>query len=249
MSGQFLVLENPEALAIEAANRFVTLAGQIIAAQGRFSVALSGGSTPEAMYRLLAQAPLKDQVDWKNVYLFWGDERFVPPDDPDNMWRMAQETFLSYLPIPPTNIYPMPTTGVTPAAAARQYTQTLRQFFAPGPPRFDLILLGMGPDGHTASLFPGHPALTPPDEQLVAVVNHAPKPPPTRLTLTYHVINQAAKVIFLVTGSSKAQAVARVWGDDWDPIQCPAQGVNPRHGHLLWLLDQDAAAQSLVLNR
>ena len=157
---QVQVLEDPVALAASAAQHFVTLAGQAIAATGRFSVALSGGSTPEAMHRLLAQAPLVDRVDWPRVHVFWGDERFVPPDDPASTLRMARETLLDHIPLPVENIHPVSTTGTTPAAAARQYAQTIIDFFGPGKPQFDLILLGMGPDGHTASLFPVHPEVT-----------------------------------------------------------------------------------------
>jgi 6-phosphogluconolactonase len=240
---QVVVLSDPEALAAEAADRFVELAQAAVAANGRFSVALTGGSTPQDMYHLLAQSPRREQVDWANVYIFWGDERFVPPDDSDSLWRMAQETFLDDVPLPADNIHPMPTVGLTAAAAAGHYAQTLSRFFAPGPPRFDLILLGMGPDTHIASIFPGHPAATAPDEQLVIAVSNSPKPPPTRLTLTFHVINQAANIIFLVAGSDKAGAVAQVLSGEQDPGQWPAQGVQPQNGRLLWLLDQAAAAR------
>jgi 6-phosphogluconolactonase len=241
---QIVVLSDREMLAAEAADRFVALAQAAVAANGRFSVALTGGSTPEGMYRLLAQSPRKEQVDWTNAHIFWGDERFVPPDDPDSLWRMAQETFLNDVPLPAANLYPMPTVDLAPEMAARQYAQTLTDFFTPDPPRFDLILLGMGPDSHIASIFPGHPTATAPDEQLVVAVTNSPKPPPTRLTLTYKVINQAANVIFLVAGSDKAAAVAQVLSGEQDPGQWPAQGVQPENGRLLWLLDQAAASMA-----
>lgn len=239
---QPIVLPDPTAVALTAADQFVQLAQEATAARGRFSVALSGGSTPQKLYRLLAQSPYKQQIDWPNVHIFWGDERFAPPDDPDNLWRMARETFLDDVPLPAANIHPMPTVGLTPTAAARQYADALTQFFAPGLPRFDLILLGLGPDGHTASLFPGQPALT--DARLVTAVHNAPKPPPTRLTLTFSLINQAANIIFLVTGVEKAAAVAQVLRGERDLDQWPAQGVEPANGRLLWLLDQ-AAAQNM----
>lgn len=237
------VLPDPETLAAEAADRFVTFAQTAVVTNGRFSVALAGGGTPQAMYRLLAQSPRKGQIAWPKVHIFWGDERFVPPYDPDNLWRMAQETFLNEVPLPAANIHPMPTVGLTPAAAARQYARTIVRFFAPAPPRFDLILLGMGPDGHTASIFPGQAAVAS-AERLVAVVTNSPKPPPTRLTLTYKVINQAAIIMFLVTGGEKATAVAQLLAGKRDRNQWPAQGVQPEHGRLLWLLDQ-AAAQGI----
>lgn len=233
-----MVLPDPTAVALTAADQFVLLAQAATAARGRFSVALSGGSTPQKLYRLLAQSPHKQQIDWSNAHIFWGDERFVPPDDPNSLWWMARETFLGATPIPTANIHPMPTVGLTPTAAAQQYAHTLTQFFAPAPPRFDLILLGLGPDGHTASLFPGQPALT--DARLVTAVHNAPKPPPTRLTLTFSLINQAANIIFLVTGAEKAAAVAQVLRGERDLEQWPAQGVQPANGRLLWLLDQAA---------
>ncbi|MBE2201591.1 MAG: 6-phosphogluconolactonase [Anaerolinea sp.] len=238
---QILALPDPEALAAEAARRFVSLAVYAIVTHGRFSVALSGGGTPEAMHRLLAQAPLKNQVTWENVHVFWGDERFVPPDDPDSSQRMARETLLNNVPIPAANIYPMPTVGLTPDAAAQQYARTISNFFAPFAPRFDLVFLGMGADGHTASLFPGQTAVTTSHEQLVTAVFHAPKPPPIRLTLTYQAINQAANIIFLVSGSSKADMIARIFAPERDPVRYPAQGVRPGNGRLLWLLDNEAA--------
>ena len=223
-----------------AADRFVQLARQAVAAHGRFSVALAGGSTPQKMYRLLAQSPRQEQIDWPNVHIFWGDERFVAPNDPDSLWRMARETFLDEVPLPAANIHPMATVGLTPAAAAAQYAGTLARFFAPGPIRFDLILLGLGNDGHTASIFPGQTAVITSPEP-VAPVTDAPKPPPIRLTLTFGVINQAANVIFLVTGEEKAAAVAQVLSGERDLSQWPAQGVQLENGRLLWLLDQAAA--------
>lgn len=240
---QILVLPNPEQLAAEAAHRFVNLVAHAVAVHGRFSAALSGGGTPQAMYRLLTQSPYKEQVNWDKVHLFWGDERFVPPDDPDSLQRMARETLLHNVPIPTANIYPMPTVGLLPDAAARQYAQTIRTFFAPGPPRFDLILLGIGPDGHTASLFPDQPATVTDQEQLVTAVFHAPKPPPTRLTLTYQAINQAAHIIFLAAGSSKAAITARLFDPKGDPARYPAQKIRPENGRLLWLLDKEAASE------
>ncbi len=237
-----LIVPDANALAAVAADQFVALARAAMAANGRFSVALAGGSTPQGMYRLLTQTPRREQVNWTNVHVFWGDERFVPPDDPDSLWRMARNTLLDDLPIPDDQIHPMPTVGLSPAAAARQYTHTLARFFASVPPRFDLILLGLGDDGHTASIFPGQPAVTPGPAWVMPVAN-APKPPPTRLTLTFTIINQAANVIFLVTGAEKAQAVAQVLAGTPDPSQWPALGVQPQNGRLLWLLDQAAGAQ------
>jgi 6-phosphogluconolactonase len=240
VKNQLLVVPDPDALAAAAADRFVRLARQAVAAHGRFSVALAGGSTPQKMYRLLAQSPRREQVEWPNVHIFWGDERFVAPNDPDSLWRMARETFLDEVPLPAANIHPMPTVGLTAAAAAAQYANTLARLFAPGPIRFDLLLLGMGDDGHTASIFPGQTAVIASPEPVVPVTG-APKPPPTRLTLTFSVINQAANVILLVTGEAKAAAVAQVLSGERDRHQWPVQAVQPANGRLLWLLDQAAA--------
>lgn len=235
------ILADPAALAAEGARSFVKLAREAIDRRGRFSVALSGGSTPRAMHHLLAAPPLRDRVSWSKVHIFFGDERFVPPDHPESTLRMARETLLDHLPIPSSNVYPMPTVGLPAGDAAELYAATLVEFFAAEIPRFDLIFLGMGPDGHTASLFPGHPEVTSPSGRLVAVVTGSPKPPPTRLTLTYKSINAAANVIFLVAGAGKARAVGEIMDGSASPQQRPAAGVQPPAGNLLWLLDQAAA--------
>ena len=239
------VLETAHDLAVEAATQVVVLAreameGNRTAQHRRFSIALSGGSTPEAMRRLLAQSPLKAQIDWQHVHIFWGDEHFVPPDHPASTQRTARETLLNHVAIPAANIHAMPTAGLSLAEAARQYEQTIIDFFAPSPPRFDLIFLGMGADGHTASLFPNQ-VISVSDGRLVTAVFNAPKPPPTRLTLTYNAINQAANVIFLVAGVGKAKAIARAFGDEYDSVRFPTQDVKVGNGRLLWLLDEEAA--------
>ncbi len=235
------VLSDKTALAAEAAQRFVTLAQEAVKKNGRFIVALSGGSTPKAMHQLLAQSPLREAVPWQNALVFWGDERFVPPDHPDSSYLMARETLLDFVPIPPQQIYPVPTVGLTPEAAAAQYSESLRAVFKGQLPRFDLILLGMGPDGHTASLFPGQPEVVKSSDRWVAVVPNSPKPPPLRLTLTYRIINQAAHVIFLVAGVDKAEMVGRVLGATAVTPLPPAAKVQPVDGKLTWLLDSSAA--------
>lgn len=230
---------------MEGAQRFVQLAQEAVATRKRFSVCLSGGSTPRRMHRLLARPPLRDRVEWSRVHVFWGDERFVPPDDPESTFLMARETLLDHVPIPGINIHAMPTVGLSPEEAARRYAETLTTVVG-NVPRFDLIYLGMGPDGHTASIFPGHPEATRPSTALVTVVRNSPKPPPTRLTLTFQAINAAANVLFLVAGSDKAQTIGAVFGDAIDPARLPAQGVRPKNGRLVWLLDE-AAAQALPM--
>jgi 6-phosphogluconolactonase len=241
--GDLVVLSDPAALAEEAARRFVDLARAAIAAHGRFVVALSGGSTPRAMHERLARSPLRDSVDWANVHIFWGDERMTPPDDPQSNYRMARETLLQHVPIPAANIYPVPTVGGTPEAAADAYDETIAATLGAQSPRFDLILLGMGPDGHTASLFPGQPEVVRPSEALAAAVHNAPKPPPARVTFTYRLINVAANVIVLVSGADKAATLREVLRGPADVARLPAQGVRPKNGKLTWLVDAAAAKE------
>ncbi len=193
------------------------------------------------MYLLLAHPPYKDAIPWQQVEVFFGDERFVDPQDPQSNLRMARETLLSRVPILEKNIYPFLTVSVTPEEAAERYDRTLRATFEPAPVAFDLILLGLGPDAHTASLFPGDSRLDSLSGTLTAVIHHAPKPPPIRLTLTLRAINGARVVMFLVHGSSKADAVRSVFCEPADPLRRPAQGVNPTSGKVLWLLDREAA--------
>lgn len=238
--GELVVLADPAALAEEAARRFVELSGVAIKDHGHFRVALSGGSTPRATHERLARQH-HDDIDWNKVEVFWGDERYVPPDDPESLFRMARETLLDHVPIPAANIFPMPTIGGTPEAAAQAYAETLTATFGAALPHFDLIFLGMGPDGHTASLFPGHPEVIAPSDTLVAAVYAAPKPPPTRLTFTYKLLNAAANVLFLVAGADKAATLRAVLRGPEDIAQLPAQGVRPGAGTLTRLVDKAAA--------
>lgn len=242
--GQLVVVADHAALAEEGARRFEALARAAIAAQGRFSVALAGGNTPRGMYERLARPPYRDTIDWTGVHVFWSDERYVPPDDPESCFRLAREALLAHVPIPAANIYPVPTVGGTPEAAAGAYAETLTALLDGTPPRFDLILLGMGPDGHTASLFPGAPEVTAPSDELVVVVYNSPKPPPTRLSFTLATINAAANVIFLVAGADKAATLRDVLRGPSSLERLPAQAVRPTNGSLVWLVDAAAASQS-----
>jgi len=242
---QVVVQPSLEALNREAAARFQMLAGQSIASAGRYSVALSGGSTPRAFYRLLAEPPFREAIDWPRVHLFWGDERFVPPDHPDSNYRMAREAFIRNVPIPSENVHPVPTATGDPETAAAQYEETLRRFFAPPEaevPRFALVLLGLGPDGHTASLFPGAPALD--EDSRLVVATYVSKLAAWRLTLTPPVLHRARHVIFLVSGPDKAAVLREVLEGPHDPQRLPAQLVRPQDGDLTWLVD-DAAASLL----
>lgn len=231
------ILKSPEELFEAAAAEFTAQASAAIRARGRFTVALSGGSTPKRLYALLATKP---NIPWDKIYFFWGDERHVPPDHPESNYRMVYEALLSKVPVPPENIFRVHTEERDAAGAALQYEQTLKDFFQLSPgefPRFDLILLGMGPDGHTASLFPGSPALN--ERQRLVVANPVEKFHTDRLTFTFPVLNAAATVMFLASGPDKAPMLHEVLENS--SADLPSQKVQPTNGRLLWLLDSAAA--------
>ena len=229
-----------ESLSRAAAALLVTQANLAVAARGRFSVALAGGATPRRTYELLAAPPLKDQAPWDRVHVFWGDERCVPPDDPRSNARLAREAWLDRAPIPGHQIHPI-NCAPDPAAAARDYEAQLREFFAGAPPRLDLVLLGLGHDGHTASLFPGAPVLEEKERWAAAV--YVAEGDLHRVTLTAPLINQAALVVFLVAGGAKAEVLREVLHGPRDPARLPAQLIRPHPGDLLWLADREAAAR------
>ena len=229
-----------ESLSRAAAALLVRQANLAVAARGRFSVALAGGATPRRTYELLAAPPFKDQAPWDRMHVFWGDERCVPGNDSRSNARLAKEAWLDRVPIPGTQIHPM-NCAQDPAAAARQYEAKLREFFAGQPPRLDLVLLGLGDDGHTASLFPGTPVLK--ERQRWAAAVYLGEQNLYRVTLTAPLINQAAVVAFLVAGPSKAGVLREVLHGPRDPARLPAQLIQPQRGELLWLADLDAAAQ------
>jgi 6-phosphogluconolactonase len=227
-------------LSLRAAEAAVKTINDAVHANGRCSLVLSGGSTPRPLYRLLASR-FREQISWAHVHMFWGDERYVPADDAHSNFRMAKEALLDHVPCPAANIHPMPTTLSAPEAAARDYEATLKSYFAGRPPTFDLLLLGLGPEGHTASLFPGSPALEETTRWVLAVT--APADPPMRLTLTFPVLNRTANIYFLVTGSNKARALHHVLTGTADPHRFPAAGVRIASGTLIWWVDREAAAQ------
>jgi 6-phosphogluconolactonase len=244
---EIAVLQDQAALAHEAAKRFLAAAQESIAERGRFRVALAGGSTPAGLYRLLAEQPYRGQVNWSQTWLFFGDERCVPPESSDSNYQMARETLLDHVPLPQAQVLRIHGEW-PPQRAADGYALDLRaQFSDQGRswPRFDLVLLGMGDDGHTASLFPGMPALAVKDQLVVASgVPDYVRPQVERVTLTLSVLNSAVRVMFLVAGGKKAGAVAHVLGDRQPAERPPAAMVRPDAGALTWLLDQ-AAAQEL----
>ena len=240
-SSSLQVLDGPGELAAEAAGRFARAAAQALERDSLFRVALSGGSTPLQTYRLLASAPASFPVRWESVQFFWGDERFVPPDDPQSNYRAACDALLDHLPYPPAGVFPIPTEAGSPAAAATAYEATLRSAFAMQEvPRFDLILLGLGTDGHTASLFPG--AL--PDLRDPALVKEtqANGVVPARISLTLLTLNHAREVLFLVSGGNKADTLRSVLQSEAPDTDLPATLVRPVHGTVTWMADRAAAA-------
>jgi 6-phosphogluconolactonase len=229
----FKVFSDRRALAEGAATHIIDLADQAIAARGQFTLALSGGSTPRRTYALLARNRFVTRVDWSRVHIFWGDERCVPPDHPASNYRMAQRTFLRSLPILDGNLHRMLGERM-PHESAAHYASELDQRLG-APPRLDLVLLGLGEDGHTASLFPGTSALQVDHRPTAAV--YVPTLGRWRITLTYPTINRARAVSFLVQGKAKAQALARVR----DGELLPAGRVRPTSGMLTWFVDSEAA--------
>jgi 6-phosphogluconolactonase len=238
MDAEVVVLPDPGALAHEAARRFVSLAREAAGSRGRFSVALSGGSTPGGLYRLLAEEPYRSQVPWDAVHLFWGDERCVPPDDPGSNYHLADESLLSRVPVPPENVHRV-RGELEPASAARDYEHQIQDFFCGPHARFDLILLGLGEDGHTASLFPGSPALAETERLVAAATAVYQDRPAQRVTFTLPILNSARQVLFLVAGSAKAAVVQAVLEGADDRL--PARQVQPLAGGITWLLDAQAA--------
>jgi 6-phosphogluconolactonase len=232
------VLSTPGELFRAAANEFVTRASEAIAKRGRFCVALSGGSTPKSLYSLLAE---NASLPWTKIYFFWSDERHVPPTDSESNYRMAQEALLAKVPVPPDHIFRVRAEEKDAEAAAREYEHAIAAFFALQTgelPRFDLILLGLGPDGHTASLFPGSAALK--ETERLVVANWVEKFKTYRITFTYPVLNSAACVMFLASGLEKAGMVHQILEDP--SARLPAQGVLPENGQVLWMLDAAAAS-------
>ena len=244
MSRRILVCQTPDDL-FEAAAQFVVQSLTLQPDRGKiYSVALSGGSTPQRLFARLAAASYRSQIDWSSVLIFWGDERAVPPDHSESNFRMAKENLLDCVPIPPDQIFRME--GERPAQeAAVRYEEVLLRAFPhkneEGVPRFDLILLGMGPDGHTASLFPETSVLEE-REQWVAAP-WVEKFHTHRITLTPPVFNAAKRVLFVVGGSDKEKAAEAVLEGPFQPKQYPAQIVNPVHGDVVWLLDREAASR------
>ena len=244
-ASQVRVASDLDELSREAADEFVKLIQQQAQGSRRFSVALTGGSTPRQLYSLLASEPYRNRIPWGCVHVFWGDERCVPPDYPESNFRMAHDVLLSQVPIPPENIHRIPTEEGDPASVATTYERTVQTFFQlreGALPEFDLVLLGLGEDGHIASLFPRAAALQETQRLVVATTGGDPYLP--RVTLTVPVLNKAKQVMWLVAGKEKAPMVQTVLEGSERANDMPAQMIRPTRGVSLWFVDR-AAAQFL----
>lgn len=230
------VYEDPDRASHRVAELIVATAQQATAARGRFDIALSGGETPRTLYSLLA-TEFRARIPWHKTHVFWVDERCVPPDHVESNYRMVRETLLDHVPIPPANIHRM-RGEEEPERAAREYERLLRDHFGDAAPRFSFVSLGMGADGHTASLFPESPALDEKERLVVAV--YVEKLRAHRLTLTPKAINSAARIVFLVFGREKAEALRIAFDETSDPRRAPTKLIRPHAGELRWIVDRAA---------
>ena len=232
------VYNDLETLSQAAAELFTVLSRQASLICGRFSVALSGGETPRRMYEILASSPYRERIHWDEVHVFWSDERCVPEDDPRNNARMARQTLLDHVPISPDHIHPI-RCSTSPQQAAIHYEQELKEFFSSQNPNFHLILLGLGANGHIASLFPHTPVLNEKVKRVSEV--YVKELGMHRITFTAPYINQASQVVFLVSGADKAQVLENVLEGPYQPRQLPAQLIRPDGKHPIWLVDKAAS--------
>ena len=244
-TSEIYIAEDIQALSRRVAEFMVVAITATLKTKPVFSLVLSGGSTPRHLYRLLAtDCPSKEQLPWEKIHFFWGDERHVPPDHHESNYLMAVECMLSRLPVPPANIHRITSEIPDAAQVARQYEQEVANFFdlkAGQRPRFDCVLLGMGPDGHTASLFPKTAALD--EHKRLVVANWVESFQAHRITLTIPVLNNAESIIFLVSGENKAETLRLVLEGERRPKRFPAQMIQPAHGRLLWIIDRAAARE------
>jgi 6-phosphogluconolactonase len=239
MTSDVRVCADVNELSLRSAELAVTAINDAVRHHGRCALVLAGGTTPRTLYGLLA-GRFRDEIPWARVHVFWSDERYVPADDRDSNYRMARETLLDHVPCPAGNVHPMPTSSASPDAAARDYERTLGDYFGADWPRFDLVLLGLGEEGHTASLFPESPAVREQARWVVAV--NVAATPPVRLTLTLPILTRAANIYVLAAGTKKAGALHHVLAGTPDPNVYPAAGLRSTKGTLIWWVDRDAAA-------
>jgi 6-phosphogluconolactonase len=236
------IFQDLDSLSHAAAEAFVGACSEATTLRGRFLATLSGGTTPLGLYELLARSPFKEHVDWARSHLFWGDERCVPPEDLENSYGQTRDILLSHVPVPAENVHRI-RSELEPEQAAQDYARVIAEFAAPPLPwpMFDLVLLGLGTDGHTASLFPG----SDPDvsRAVIAVTGHYRDRPARRVTLTPPVFNSSRRVIFLVGGEDKAVTLAKVLNGEHQPGALPAQRIQPSKGELIWMVDRAAASQ------
>jgi 6-phosphogluconolactonase len=240
IGAEIVIGRDLDELSMKAAVEFIGLANRSVGCSGRFVVALSGGSTPKSLYSLLASAEFRAQIPWAQIHFLWGDERCVPPDHPESNYRMTFESLLSKVPVPKENIHRIEA-ELEPEAAAERYEREIRECFRLSGaelPRFDLVLLGLGDDGHTASLFPGSQALEETGRLVVAI--YVDKLKTYRITLTLPVLNHAANIFFLVAGESKAGVLRDVLQRS---KSLPAQHIAPQNGRLVWFLHEAAASR------
>jgi 6-phosphogluconolactonase len=243
---EVVVVRSPDDLALEGARRTRTAIREAVQARGRCTVSLAGGRTPRGVYEVLSRAPASadEAIDWTAVHLYFGDERHVPPEHADSNYRMVLESLVSRVPVPAGQVHRMRTEQADAASVAADYERQLAGHFSLGPhewPRFDLVLLGMGSDGHTASLFPGTPVLE--EREHLASAVWVASLQTSRVTLTYPVFNRARLVIVLVSGVEKAETLHAVLEGPSNPEQLPVQGIHPRPGRLVWIVDEGAAAR------
>jgi 6-phosphogluconolactonase len=241
MKPDIRIFKDLEELSRDAAKLFLERAADAIAERGRFLVALNGGNTPARLFQLLA-TDFRGDVDWSKTHVFWGDERCVPTSDPGSSYGQARDLFLRHVPIEEANIHRIKG-ELSPADAAQDCARTLQEFASPPleSPRFDLVYLGMGEDGHTASLFPGSPVDV--SEPVIPVTAQYQDRPANRVTLTPSVFNQARIIAFMATGEKKAVTLAQVLSDRYNPELYPAQRIEPKNGKTIWLVDEDAASK------
>jgi 6-phosphogluconolactonase len=234
------VFRTIEAMNESAAQLLVNLAEKSVTTRGRFVLCLSGGNTPNGLYTLLSMKPFRNLVPWKNTFVFWSDERCVPADDNRNNAYMATSVFLSKIDLPSSNIFPVPV-NLPPADAARKYEETLKAFFGKEDPRFDLILLGLGDNGHTASLFPGTEVLREKSHWVKEVYVEELKM--YRITMTALLINKVRHILFLVQGKEKSCILKKVFAPPSQPEKYPVQLIRPELGEVYWFVDDKAASQ------
>lgn len=240
------ILASYETLSHAAAEMFVESAQSAVNKDGYFSIAFSGGHTPQRMYEILAQKDIRDKIPWDKTFVFWGDERCVPPDHPSSNQLMLRRLLLAHVNIPEQNVFPI-SGNLPPGEAAQEYETILHKFFTNRHPGLDLVLLGLGENGHTASLFPGTPALN--ETQRWATDVYVAELKMHRVTLTAPFINLAKKIVFLVSGRSKALVLKEVREGPADPVRLPAQLIKPVEGELVWLVDQEAGSMITQSNQ